>query len=229
LPGAVGQAHARQCDVASADAVQALAQEAERLWGGVDLVVNNAGVAVSGAFEDIPLADWSWIVGINLMGVVHGCRSFLPGMRAQGSGHLINVASAAGLLSPPRAGPYNATKAAVVAISETLHAELERTAIGVTVLCPTFFPTHIGKSARATDDVDAAMIEKMMRRSRLSAEDVARHALACADNGELYALPHADGRWLWRLKRATPAAFPALIPRLIALQRRLLRRGAGRA
>src|SRR5678809_318336 len=91
-----------------------------RVVGGVDLVINNAGVAVAGRMGEVSLDDWRWIFGINLWGVIHGCHVFVPRLRRQKSGHIINVASAAGLLSPPMMGPYNVTKAAVVALSETL-------------------------------------------------------------------------------------------------------------
>lgn len=215
-------AHARACDVARIEDVEALAAEAERLWGGADLVINNAGVAVGGAVGEIPIDDWRWIVGVNFWGVVHGCHVFAPRLRKQGRGHILNVASAAGLLAPPRMAPYNATKAAVVSLSETLHAELAGSGVGVTVLCPTFFPTNIAKRARGTDQHLAAMVEKLMARSKLSADDVARFALDCAARDELYALPHADGRWFWRLKRALPGAYATIVPRV-------LRRATGRA
>ncbi len=159
-----------RCDVARVDEVEALAAAAERALGGIDVVINNAGVAVAGNVGDIPLDDWHWIVGVNFWGVVHGCHVFAPRLRAQGRGHILNVASAAGLLCPPGMAPYNATKAAVVALSETLSAELKSTGVGVTVLCPTFFRTNIGKNARSTDPRQSADVEKLMARAKIQAE-----------------------------------------------------------
>src|SRR6185312_10510780 len=113
------------------------------------LVINNAGVAVGGRVGEVALDDWRWIMGVNLWGVIHGCHVFATQLRAQGSGHILNVASAAGLLAPPGMAPYNVTKAAVVALSETLRGELRDAGVGVTVLCPTFFRTNIAASSRA--------------------------------------------------------------------------------
>ena len=105
-----------RCDVARVEEVEALADAAERALGGVDLVINNAGVAVGGRIGEVGLDDWRWIMGVNLWGVIYGCHVFAPRLRAQGRGHILNVASAAGLLAPPGMGPYNVTKAAVVAL-----------------------------------------------------------------------------------------------------------------
>ena len=114
-----------RCDVAKIEDVEALAAAADRALGGVDLVINNAGVAVAGHVGDVSLDDWRWIMGVNLWGVIYGCHVFAPRLRKQGRGHILNVASAAGLLAPPGMAPYNVTKAAVVALSETLCAELK--------------------------------------------------------------------------------------------------------
>jgi short-subunit dehydrogenase len=185
--------------------------------------VNNAGVATGGLIGDIPLDDWQWIVGINQWGVVYGCHYFVPRMKKAASGHVINVASAAGLLSAPEMGPYNVTKAAVVALSETLYGEVSSLGVGVTVLCPTFFPTDIAKNARGTNEEQRGMVETLMKRSKLDANGVARFALETADHGKLYAVPMADGRWAWRVKRATPEAYYAKISKTVmnAMRRRM--------
>jgi NAD(P)-dependent dehydrogenase (short-subunit alcohol dehydrogenase family) len=213
-----GQVHPVRCDVSSLPEVEALGAEADQVLGGVDLVINNAGVGVGGRVGEIPPADWEWIVGVNQWGVVHGCHVFVPRLRRQGSGHIINTASAAGLLCPPLLGPYNMTKAAVIALSETLAQELELdgTGVGVSVLCPTFFRTNIHKSARATDRAGLDAVDKLMEKSKLQAEDVARIALDGAQAGERYVLPHNDGRWLWRMKRWLPERYLALAPKAIA-------------
>jgi len=205
---------ATRCDVARIEEVEALADTAQRELGGVDLVINNAGVAVGGRVGEVALDDWRWIMGVNLWGVIHGCHVFAPQLRAQGSGHILNVASAAGLLAPPGMAPYNVTKAAVVALSETLRGELRDAGVGVTVLCPTFFRTNIAASSRAVDGKQRAFVEKLMARSKVQADDVARLSLDAAAHDELYALPHADGRWMWRLKRWAPSSYASLTARV---------------
>jgi NAD(P)-dependent dehydrogenase (short-subunit alcohol dehydrogenase family) len=212
-----GEVHVMRCDVSSLEQVSALADEADRRLGGVDLVINNAGVAVGGAVGDVPVEDWRWILGVNLWGPIYGCHVFVPKLKRQGAGHVINVASAAGLISAPFLGPYNVTKAGVVSLSETLHGELASAGVGVTVLCPTFFPTNIHKSARAsTVQAQLGFVQQQMDRSKVSALDVARTVLDAAQAGELYVIPQADGRWLWRLKRASPERFVKLTPTVMA-------------
>lgn len=209
--------HPLHCDVAQLADVEKLADQAEQLLGGVDLVINNAGVAVGGAVGDIPIENWQWIMGINLWGVIHGCHVFAPRFRKQGSGHILNVASTAGLIAAPNLGPYNVTKAGVVALSETLYGELVPAGVGVSVLCPTFFQTNIGKAARLHGD--PAMIEvvdKLMASSKIQADGVARVALDGAARNELYILPHRDGRLMWFIKRLGPRAFHKITPKLMA-------------
>lgn len=210
-----GRAHPLACDVAERAQVEALAREAEALLGGTDLLINNAGVATAGPVDGIPQRDWEWIVGINLWGVIYGCQLFVPQMRAQGGGHVINVASSAGLLCMPMMAPYNVTKAGVVALSETMCAELKPAGIGVTVLCPTFFRTKIMENSRYHGEGSTlGRVHKMMDRAKMQAPDVARFALDAAAADQLYALPHDDGAWLWRLKRLIPERFyQTLVPR----------------
>jgi short-subunit dehydrogenase len=210
-----GRAEAVACDVTRVADVERLASEAERALGGVDIVVNNAGVAVAGPVGKVPLDDWRWIIDINLFGVIHGCHVFVPYFRNRGSGHVLNVASAAGLISAPEMAPYNVTKAGVVALSETLWGELDGTGVGVTVLCPTFFRTNIGKSARSHVEGDAmSALDALMDRAKVQAADVARYALDAAAANKLYALPHGDGRWGWRVKRAAPELFKRVAARV---------------
>lgn len=209
-----GEARAVACDVAQEAQVAALAEQADAAYGGTDLIVNNAGVAVAGPMAPIPQADWEWIMGINLWGVIYGCRVFIPKFQAQGRGAILNVASAAGLLCTPEMAPYNVTKAGVVALSETLCAELKPDHIGVTVLCPTFFQTNIMQATRSASSNHQHVAEKLMARAKIQAPEVARIALASVDAGQLYSLPHADGQWSWRVKRMSPEKFyQTLVPR----------------
>jgi NAD(P)-dependent dehydrogenase (short-subunit alcohol dehydrogenase family) len=203
-------ARATRCDVTKLDDIKALAASAER---PVDLVVNNAGVSSAGRVGELPIEDWRWTLEVDLFGVIHGCHVFVPFLRSQGHGHILNVASAAGLFSAPLMGAYNVAKAGVIALSETMNAELVDSPVGVTVLCPTFFKTNIVNSGRFADEKTRVMAQKFVDRGK-SAEEVARIALTSVDRGDLYALPMADARWLWRLKRAAPSTFSSLAGRI---------------
>ena len=206
-------AHAVECNVSKAESVAALADRSEELLGGVDFVANNAGVAVAGPVGEVPLDDWQWIMGINLWGVIHGCHYFVPRFRKQGHGAILNVASAAGLLPAPDLSPYNVTKTGVVALSEALSTELAGSGVSVTVLCPMFFKTNIAASARGSgvDESRRGFIEKVMGRTKVQAPEVATMALDAVERGELYSVPHASGRWFWRLKRAMPTGYFRLV------------------
>jgi NAD(P)-dependent dehydrogenase (short-subunit alcohol dehydrogenase family) len=137
-------------DVSEGASVEHLRDRAVEHFGAVHLVHNNAGVSVGGTLWEVPEADWRWVLGVNLWGVVHGIRAFVPIMIEQGGGHVVNTASLAGLISPPLLGPYNATKHAVVTISETLLKDLRLVGagVGVSVLCPGFVRTAISDSDR---------------------------------------------------------------------------------
>lgn len=138
-------------DVSDGDQLDALAAAAADAFGPVHVLCNNAGVGAGGMISELTTADWQWVLGVNLWGVIHGIRAFLPGMLAHGEpGHIVNTASLAGHVTAPFMGPYSASKFAVVAISETLHHELTMTGadIGVSVLCPGWVNTNIATSER---------------------------------------------------------------------------------
>ncbi len=213
-------------DVSKMEVLERAAAHGLETLGPVDFVANNAGVAVSGPFEDISIADWEWIVGINMWGVIYGCRAFVPQLRAAGGGSILNVASAAGLLNAPRMSPYNVTKAAVISLSETLSTEYAREGITVSALCPTFFETKILEDARGIfRDQEKKLARGMMKRSKIQAGDVAKIAVDQALAGKSTIVPMNDGRWLWRLKRATPEGFPRLARMAYERGRQKLDRG----
>jgi len=138
-------------DVSRAEQVEALADRAWQVFGGAHVVCNNAGVSAGGRSWEIPGSDWEWVLGVNLWGVIHGIRTFVPRMLKQGGpGHVVNTASVAGLLASPGMGPYNVSKFGVVALSETLHHELamEGSEIKVSVLCPGWVNTKIADADR---------------------------------------------------------------------------------
>lgn len=207
LKAGASDARSSPCDVREAVNFKSLAAEVEREWGGVDLLVNNAGVAVAGAFEEQALENWRWIVEINLMGVVHGCHYFLPMMQRARQGHILNIASAAGLFSPPQMASYNATKAAVIALTETLSHEGRVTGVGATVVCPTFFETGILANARLARPELKAVGEKCFKHAFSTADAVARSCLKAVERNQLYVLPSWDARLLWKLKRFSPSLF----------------------
>lgn len=136
-------------DVSSAAAVEALAAESYARFGAVHVLCNNAGVGGGGAQATLSVAEWNWVLGVNLHGVVHGIASFLPRMVASGEeGHIVNTASMAGHLAAAGMGPYNASKYAVVGLSESLFHELAGSPVGVSVLCPGWVNTRIAESSR---------------------------------------------------------------------------------
>lgn len=198
---------ASACDVTRLADLEALAGACE---GPVDLLVNNAGVSSGGLVGEAPMDDWRWTIEVDLFGVIHGCHAFVPKLRRQGRGHILNVASAAGLVCAPRMGAYNVAKAGVIALSETLAAELDGSGVGVTVLCPTFFRTEIVASGRFPDPSTRALAERLMTRGR-PVEEVVRAALVSVEANQLYSVPMADARWMWRLKRGAPGSFRGLL------------------
>jgi NAD(P)-dependent dehydrogenase (short-subunit alcohol dehydrogenase family) len=202
-------------DVADPDSVAALEQSLRRAWGGVDVLVNNAGVSSAGSVADTSLEDWHWMLQVNLMGVVHGCRSFLPGLVAQRRGRIINIASYAALAGAPGIAPYAVAKAGVVALSESLRAELDGTGVGVSVACPSFFPTRLLENFRAPATRYRTMAEKLMSASRTDATRVADAIVRAAAAGTFLILPTPDEPARWRLKRWFPDLYFKLLMRRI--------------
>lgn len=195
---------AAPCDVTREDGHDAALAAMTAAWGGVDMVILNAGVAQMGPIERTTLDDWRWITEINLFGVVRGIRAVLPLFRAQGGGHVVTVASMAGWLYLPDASAYNATKAAVVALSETLMLELEKDRIAVQVVCPSFFRTSLAQNMRASDNRSAAMTTRMVERARMGADEIAVRIIAGIERGDPHILTHPEARKAWILKRLLP-------------------------
>jgi len=193
-------------DVSSAEGMQALADATIAQFGQVHLLFNNAGVASGGLLWESTDADWQWVMGANVWSVIHAVRIFTPLMLAHGeAGHIVNTASAAGLLSAPNMGIYNVSKHAVVALSETLYHDLAlvQAKIGVSVLCPAFVPTGIAHSHRnrpaelanslpPTPSMLAAQQAsvKAVESGRISAAEIAAITFAAIDAGQFYIVPH---------------------------------------
>ncbi|GAC1629225.1 MAG: SDR family NAD(P)-dependent oxidoreductase [Nevskia sp.] len=208
IRAAGGEAMALRCDVSKLDEVEHLAAQAEHwLDGPVDRVVNNAGVGAGGQLVgEIPVDDWRWVMDVNLWGVIHGCHVFAPRLRALHRGGVINVCSTASFAAAPRMGPYNVSKAAVLALSETLASEMTGSGVAVTALCPTFVQTNIARDGRITEG-SSALAEKLMRWTGVSADSVAKTTLNALDRGQLYVMPQVDAKLIWRLKRLAPVGY----------------------
>jgi NAD(P)-dependent dehydrogenase (short-subunit alcohol dehydrogenase family) len=196
-----------KCDVTDPDSVEALAGAAYARFGAAHLLFNNAGVIVSGPVWSSTPADWKWVMDVNLMGVVHGIRSFVPRMRAAGEpAHIVNTASLAGLTTVAGLGAYCASKHAVVAVTECLHHELrgENSPIGVSVLCPAFVPTGIANAQRnrpadlADTSPDNATYgqktTKAVRSGKLTATDIANLTIEAVKAGDFYIVTHPKSK-----------------------------------
>lgn len=191
-------------DVADAASVRHLRDQAVARFGTVHLVHNNAGVAAGGPIWDVGEEDWRWIIGVNVMGVVHGIATFVPLLLEQGEGHVVNTASIAGLTTPAMLGPYNATKHAVVAISETLFKDLRAagSVVGVSVLCPGFVQTGIARSDRnrpgwapernpARGEAQRSVIQALVD-GGIEAATVAAYVLDAVRHDTFYILTHPE-------------------------------------
>ena len=197
-------------DVSDAEQVQALADATIARFGAVHVVCNNAGVGAGGLSWEAPLSTWEWVIGVNLWGVIHGVRSFVPLLMQQPEAHVVNTASIAGLVASPFMGPYNASKHAVVAISETLHHELAMMAphVKVSVVCPGWVNTRIHESDRnrpshldpGTDPSVAQTTREMMRQlieAGMPPEQVADNVVTAIHNEQFWVLPHDGEGGFW--------------------------------
>ena len=230
MRGLGAQVLARQVDVSSADAVQALADEVFQQWGAPHFVFNNAGVASAGLVWENSLTDWQWVMGVNLWGVIHGVRAFTPMMLDAArrdpafQGHIVNTASMAGLLTAPNMGVYNVTKHAVVALSETLYQDLRLVTdqVGASVLCPYFVPTGISQSHRnrpadlaadpptASQLIGQAMSDKAVGKGKVTADEVAQKVFdaIAADQFYIYSHPQALGNVQQRMESIVTGCNP---------------------
>ena len=176
-------------------------------WGGLHVLVNNAGVATAGNVEDTSMDDWQWVLDIDLMGVVRGCHQFARLFKRQGSGHIVNVSSFAGLAGLPFIVSYGVAKAGVVALSEALRAEMKPHGVGVTVVCPAFVRTRLLDTFRATKPEMEATVTRWMDTSGVTAEDIAQDIQAAVDKNTFMLLTHASTRKAWKLKRWFPEKY----------------------
>ncbi|WP_028239190.1 SDR family oxidoreductase [Stutzerimonas azotifigens] len=200
-----GDGFTMRCDVRDYSQLTALAQACEEKLGGIDVVVNNAGVASGGFFEELSLEDWDWQIAINLMGVVKGCKAFLPLLK-KSRGRIVNIASMAALMQAPGMSNYNVAKAGVVALSESLLVELKPEGIEVHVVCPSFFQTNLMDSYRGPTPNMKAQISKLLEASPITAADIAGYIHDEIARGTFMILPHDEGRAAWKVKQQNPQA-----------------------
>ncbi len=198
-----GQGEVFHTDVTDAGAIKEMADHFFSTWRGVDILVNNAGIAVAGAVGDVSLKDWESVVDINTWGMVYGCHEFIPRMKAQGGGHILNIASAAGLLCITKMAPYNVSKAAIVALSETLRVETAPYNINITVACPVFFNTGLLDDMKSTDPW-ISEVAKIGFEVGLPADTVAKRVIKAVAKNKFYVVPMFYLKLLWLNKRLTP-------------------------
>ena len=205
----------QKLDVSKLEAVQAYADAVFAHYGAVHALFNNAGVATYGPLWQHSEKDWTWLLGVNLLGVAWGVKAFVPRMIAQGEGHIVNIASAAGWAYMPDLGIYNVTKSGVVALSETLLGDLRSAGseLGVSVVCPAFFRTAINSSsrnrpaelletavaapveseaARVAREKRQAFVEQLIDASPVSARDIAELTLEAVEVNRFYVFPHPE-------------------------------------
>jgi len=222
---------ARKVDVSKGDEIEALARATEAMFGDVHLLFNNAGVGSGGLIWENSIRDWEWVLGVNLWGVIHGTRSFVPRMLDAGkrdpnyAGHVVNTASMAGMLNAPNMGIYNVSKHAVVSFSETLFQDLSliEAPIGASVLCPYFVPTGINESHRNAPDAvkgepeSAAKLAQKLTMSKavgsgkVSASDVGAMVFEAIRENRFYVFshPHALGNVETRMQDITAIRNPS--------------------
>lgn len=194
----------QRLDVTSADDWRAALDRVRGGFGGLDVLVNNAGIAAGGRIDRLGAEHWRRVLDINVLGAVTGCRTFVPLFKEQGSGHLVNIASAAGLVHPPAMTSYDAGKAAVVALSESLRWELAPWGIGVSVVCPSFFRTNLAASLGGDDPMMDTAATRLIEGSTLGAEQIAERVVRAVDAGRFLITPDRNARiayWTKRLAR----------------------------
>jgi NAD(P)-dependent dehydrogenase (short-subunit alcohol dehydrogenase family) len=204
LPGA---GHASfQVDVGSDASFDALREAVDGWTGadaGIDVLVNNAGIASGGPLVETTMAEWREVLEINLLGVVRGCRAFVPGMLGRGRGQILNIASFAGLAGAPSIMSYGVAKAGVVALSEQLRAELHGSGVAVSLACPSFFQTNLLQNWRGSERMQG-FARRMMERSSDTLDAVAQRIFEAAQRGDFLILPTRAEPMRWRIKRWFP-------------------------
>lgn len=203
IQNAGGEAFFIKCDITQQWDVEKLSIALAERWGSIDMLINNAGVASAGMIDAESLEQWQWVLDINLLGHVRMTKACLPLMRNNESADMaiINIASQAGLTSAPGMASYSVTKAAMVSLSETLHLELCHDNIHVAVVCPAFFDTNLNQSLRTSDPKMEGIITKLIKKSGVTADDIAQKVFESVAKKKFMILTHKEGIKAYRLKR----------------------------
>lgn len=209
-----GAGQCERLDVSRLEEWLALRERLQAQWTQLDLLVNNAGIAGSGEVGGFPIDEWRRLVNVDLMGVVYGCHVFIDWLKSNPHRpHIINTSSLAAFAAAPTMAAYNAAKAGVVALSETLYAEAKKHGVGVTVLCPGFFSTNLLLKGHFAHEDEKQFAARMMQKSSFDAEHVADLAVRAMTRRRLYVVTGAKARWFWRIKRWFPSVFMNLLAR----------------
>jgi len=208
-----GEGDVFRCNVRKLQEVVAAADHFYQAWGQVGMLINNAGIGGGGYVGDIAIEQWETVVETDFWGVVYGCHVFIPRMKAQGAGHIVNVSSIAGLLPVMGFAPYNTSKAAVVSLSETLRVELAPFNIGVTVVCPSVVRTGILDNTMKVMDLGDSeeerwgleMLQAAFRATPMTMDDFSRVVMRGIEKNRLYVLPRFSARLVWFGVRLAPS------------------------
>ena len=188
----------------------------EEGWGGLDVLVNNAGIAGGGRIDVAGIDEWREILEVNLLGTVRGCRTFVPLLKRQRSGRIVNVASLAGLVHPAGMASYNAVKAAVVALTETLGHELAAYGVTAHAVCPSYFRTNLLASLHGSDRAVGAVVSRLVETAPFTAEEIAAATLAALDAGDELVVPDPLARAAYEQKQRDRPAYDAQLRRQAA-------------
>lgn len=219
-----GSSVAIALDVTDPQAWHDVAARLRSMWPRLDLLVNNAGICATGEIGAGSLEPFERVMQVNFYGVLHGCHTLVPWLKETApGGHVVNIASITGVVAPPTLGAYNASKAAVIALSETLYGELKPHGVGVTVAAPGFFPTKLLEHGMFAEPLHRTQAERLTRNSRYTVGDVVARTMAAVARRELYAIEGRKARWYWRAKRLLPTQ---LLNHISAGYQRMLRNGS---
>jgi NAD(P)-dependent dehydrogenase (short-subunit alcohol dehydrogenase family) len=197
----------RRLDITADDDWVQAADWVQRTWGGLDVLVNNAGIAGGGRLDRCTLDEWRWIFDVNLYGAVRGIRTFTPVFKQQRSGRVVNVASLAALVHPAGMASYNSVKAALLALTETVGHELAAYGVQAHAVCPSYFRTNLMDSLQGSDEAVGLVMRQMVTEAPLGADDIARAVLTAVDAGEDLILPDPAARTAYDLKMSNRPAY----------------------
>jgi len=201
------EAIALYCDIGKDQDFINIAETVKERWDGLDIIINNAGIATTGMMADCTPEQWDRAINLNLNSVFRGCHFWLPLIPENGPGHVVNTASFAGIAQAPSMISYNVSKAGVIALSETLRAELGYRNIGVSVICPAFFKTNLLDSMSPAESGVKPLVEKWMKESKIDATDIANDVLKGIEKNQLMVISHDYARNAYRFKRFFPKTY----------------------